>query len=158
MKTQEELNQLKVEYETLNNKLKELTENELKEVTGGTPCPAPSPAPTPSPVEPNENGAEIAARAISCIGKPYAWGAVGPDEYDDSGLVSYCVSGSHTRIGTCETFMNWPRVSSPSQGDICVSAYHCGIYVGGGQMVHAPTFGQTVSYGIVQAGMIFVRP
>ena len=35
-KTQEELNQLKNEYETLNNKLKELTDEELKQVTGGT--------------------------------------------------------------------------------------------------------------------------
>ena len=34
-KTQEELNQLKNEYETLNNKLNELTEDELKSVTGG---------------------------------------------------------------------------------------------------------------------------
>ena len=34
-KTQEELNQLKTEYETLNNKLKELTEEELNMVTGG---------------------------------------------------------------------------------------------------------------------------
>ena len=34
-KTQEELNQLKTKYETLNNKLKELTENELVQVTGG---------------------------------------------------------------------------------------------------------------------------
>ena len=35
MKTQEELKQLKAEYEALNNKLKELTDVELKEVTGG---------------------------------------------------------------------------------------------------------------------------
>ena len=34
-KTQEELNQLKNEYETLNNKLNELSEDELKLVTGG---------------------------------------------------------------------------------------------------------------------------
>ena len=34
-KTQEESNTLKNEYETLNNKLKELTENELVQVTGG---------------------------------------------------------------------------------------------------------------------------
>ncbi|MBQ0036895.1 MAG: bacteriocin [Firmicutes bacterium] len=34
-KTQEELNQLKEEYETLTNKLKELTEDELKQVAGG---------------------------------------------------------------------------------------------------------------------------
>ena len=36
-KTQEELNQLKDEYETLTNKLKELTEDELKQVVGGIP-------------------------------------------------------------------------------------------------------------------------
>ena len=35
MKTQEELRELKEEYEALNNKLKELTEEELKLVTGG---------------------------------------------------------------------------------------------------------------------------
>lgn len=35
-KTQEELNQLKNEYESLTNKLKELNEEELKLVTGGT--------------------------------------------------------------------------------------------------------------------------
>ena len=35
-KTQEELTQLKKEYETLNNKLKELTEDELRLVTGGS--------------------------------------------------------------------------------------------------------------------------
>lgn len=34
-KTQEELKQLKEEYETLTTKLKELTEEELKQVTGG---------------------------------------------------------------------------------------------------------------------------
>ena len=35
MKTKEELNQLKIEYESLTNKLKELTEDELEQVTGG---------------------------------------------------------------------------------------------------------------------------
>ena len=34
-KTQKELKELKTEYETLNNKLKELTEEELSVVTGG---------------------------------------------------------------------------------------------------------------------------
>ena len=35
MKTKEELNQIKIEYEVLNNKLKELKDEELKQVTGG---------------------------------------------------------------------------------------------------------------------------
>lgn len=152
MKTQEELNQLKTEYETLTTKLKELTDDELKEVTGG------GPYPIPTPVGPSVNGSEIVARAQSCLGQPYVWGAVGPNGYDDSGLVSYCISGTHSRIGTCDTFMSWPRVSNPMLGDICVSANHCGIYIGGGQMIHAPTLGQCVCVSSVQSGMVFVRP
>lgn len=35
-KTKEELNTLKQEYESLNNRLKELDDDELKQVTGGT--------------------------------------------------------------------------------------------------------------------------
>lgn len=151
-KTQEELIQLKVEYESLNNKLKELSEDELQEVIGGESYPI------PMSDEPSIIGSTIVERAKSCIGKPYAWGAVGPNEYDDSGLVSYSISGVHTRIGTCETFMSWPRVSSPTPGDICVNASHCGIYIGNNQMVHAPTFGQSVCISLVHSGMIFVRP
>ena len=40
MKTKEELNALKEDAETLNKKLAELTEDELKPVTGGTHVPA----------------------------------------------------------------------------------------------------------------------
>ena len=152
MKTQEELRKIKKEYETLTTKLKELTEDELKEVTGG------GSYPIPTPVGLSVSGSEIVARAQSCIDKPYAWGAVGPNGYDDSGLVSYCISGTHSRIGTCDTFMSWPRVSNPMLGDICVSANHCGIYVGGGVMIHALTFGQVVCQSSIQPGMVFVRP
>ena len=38
-KTKEELEQLKSECETLNNKLKELNEDELKQITGGNDIP-----------------------------------------------------------------------------------------------------------------------
>ena len=133
-------------------KTAELKEVELKEVTGG------GFYPTPSSDEPSVSGTGIVDRAQSCIGKPYEWGAVGPNEYDDSGLVSYCISGVHSRIGTCSTFMGWQRVSNPMPGDICVNASHCGIYIGNNQMVHAPTFGQCVCVSSVLSGMIFVRP
>ena len=43
MKTQEELNALKEEVVTLNEKLQELTEEELEQVTGGSPKLIPSP-------------------------------------------------------------------------------------------------------------------
>ena len=153
-KTQEELIQLKTEYELLSDKLKELSKDELKKVVGGEP----GSNETPSPVVSGVGDTGIVARAESCIGIPYAWGGVGPEGYDDSGLVSYCVSGVHTRIGTCETFMNWERDTSPTPGDICVNACHCGIYVGSGKMIHAPSYGQNVCYSDVQPGMVYVKP
>ena len=104
------------------------------------------------------DGEAVVARAKQELGKPYEWGAVGPAGYDASGLVSYCITGLHTRIGTITTFMGWTRVCNPQPGDICVSSAHCGIYVGGNSMIHAPTFGYTVTYGNVQPDMIFVRP
>lgn len=103
-------------------------------------------------------GNAIVDRAYSKIGCWYEWGACGPNTFDCSGLVSYCVSGSYTRLGTTYTFMGWTRVSDPQPGDICTSATHCGIYIGGGQMIHAPQTGEQVKIGPVQSGMIYVRP
>lgn len=114
-------------------------------------------------VEPDyEGGSDVVSRAYACLGAPYVWGAVGPKGYDCSGLVSYCLTGSHTRLGTTATFINWPQVSNPQPGDVCVihEAYgsqHTGIYIGGGQMIHAATFGVGVIVGPVQSGMIIVR-
>ena len=110
-------------------------------------------AETPTPPELKE----IVQRATEELGKPYELGRAGPDSYDPAGLVSYCVTGIHTRIGTVYTLMSWPQVSEPMPGDICVSQDHCGIYVGAGLMIHAPMEGTVVSYGPVQRGMIFVR-
>lgn len=105
-----------------------------------------------------EGGSDTVSRAYACLGAPYAWGAVGPGSYDCSGLVSYCISGSHTRIGTTYTFMGWPQVSDPQPGDVCTDSGHCGIYIGNGQMIHAATYGVGVIIGPVQSGMIIVRP
>lgn len=100
----------------------------------------------------------IVERAYSQLGKPYVWGAVGPDSFDCSGLASYCISGQYTRLGTTSTFMGWTQVTDPVPGDICVNNGHCGIYIGNGQMIHAPQSGDVVRIGPVQSGMIFVRP
>lgn len=102
-------------------------------------------------------GNAIVDRAYSQMGKPYQWGAVGPDSFDCSGLVSYAVTGSFSRLGTTYTFLTYPRVSNPQPGDICVNANHCGIYIGGGQMIHAPQTGDVVKIGSVRSNMIYVR-
>lgn len=103
------------------------------------------------------SGNSVVNRAYSQLGKPYQWGAVGPNSFDCSGLVSYCLTGSYSRLGTTGTFMGWTRVSSPQPGDICVNSHHCGIYIGGGQMIHAPRTGDVVKVSSVHSGMIYVR-
>lgn len=103
------------------------------------------------------SGNSVVSRAYSQLGKPYKWGAVGPNSFDCSGLVSYCLTGSYSRLGTTGTFMGWTRVSNPQPGDICVNSHHCGIYIGGGQMIHAPQTGDVVKISSVHSGMIYVR-
>lgn len=103
------------------------------------------------------SGNSVVNRAYSQLGKPYQWDAVGPNSFDCSGLVSYCLTGSYSRLGTTGTFMGWTRVSSPQPGDICVNSHHCGIYIGGGQMIHAPRTGDVVKVSSVHSGMIYVR-
>lgn len=105
----------------------------------------------------NANGGTIVSRAYSQLGKPYVWGAYGPSSFDCSGFVSYCLTGSYTRLGTTLTFMGWTRVSNPQPGDVVTTATHCGIYIGNGQMIHAPRTGDVVKVGPVQSGMIYVR-
>lgn len=103
------------------------------------------------------SGNSVVNRAYSQLGKPYKWGAVGPNSFDCSGLVSYCLTGSYSRLGTTGTFMGWTRVSNPQPGDICVNSHHCGIYIGGGQMIHAPRTGDVVKVSSVHSDMIYVR-
>lgn len=105
----------------------------------------------------NANGGTIVSRAYSQLGKPYEWGACGPNSFDCSGFVSYCLTGSYSRLGTTLTFMGWTRVSNPQPGDVVTTATHCGIYIGNGQMIHAPHTGDVVKVGPVQSGMIYVR-
>lgn len=87
----------------------------------------------------------------------YSWGGVGPKGFDCSGFVSYCLTGNYSRLGTTYTFLGWTEVSDPQPGDIAVNAAHCGVYIGGGMMIHAASPGQGIIIGPVQSGMTFHR-
>lgn len=102
-------------------------------------------------------GNAVVDRAYNQLGKPYVWGAVGPNSFDCSGLVGYCLTGRNARIWTSGSFAGWPSVSNPQPGDVCVISGHCGIYIGGGQMIHAPQPGDVVKIAPVQSGMWYVR-
>lgn len=128
-----------------------------------TPQPAPAPAPAPAPSAPSQSvdGGSVVSRAYSKLGCAYSWGGIGPNSFDCSGFVSYCLTGRYCRLGTTGTFMGWTRVSDPQPGDVVVNSYHTGIYIGGGQMIHASDYNTGVIISSVAAGMnnnyIFVR-
>jgi cell wall-associated NlpC family hydrolase len=113
-------------------------------VTTASVAAAPSAAPT--------QAAQIAVNtALAQLGKPYVWGAAGPNSYDCSGLVlkAYSAAGialphssnMQSRIGT-------PVAKANLQPGDLVFFYspvsHVGMYIGNGQMVHASTAGQPV--------------
>ncbi len=83
-------------------------------------------------------GGDAISRAYSCIGIPYVLGGGGPSSFDCSGFVSYCLTGRTGRVlGTTWSMAGYPTVSNPQAGDICYWDGHVGLYIGGGQMIHA---------------------
>lgn len=110
-----------------------------------------------SPSYDSSTGNSIVDRAYSKLGLPYKWGAAGPNSFDCSGLVSYCLSGQYVHTYTTYDFITWPQVSDPKPGDICTTVTHCGIYIGNGQMIHAPQTGDVIKISPVRSNMIFVR-
>lgn len=130
--------------------------------TPSNPQPAtPTTPSTPSTPSSSVDGGSVVSRAYSKLGCAYSWGGIGPDSFDCSGFVSYCLTGRYCRLGTTGTFMGWTRVSDPQPGDIVVNSYHTGIYIGNGQMIHASDYTTGVIISSVAAGMnnnyIFVR-
>lgn len=98
------------------------------------------------------------SRAYSALGKPYVWGAAGPNSFDCSGLVSFCLTGRYSHTYSSSDFVGMTKVSNPQPGDICVRVGHVGIYIGGGQMIHAPHTGDVVKISAVPSNMWYVRP
>lgn len=163
------INASTAEKATVSNETAGTTENNDGGQGGGsnqptpapTPQPTPAPAPTPQPPSPSVEGGTVVSRAYSKLGCAYSWGGIGPNSFDCSGFVSYCLTGRYCRLGTTGTFMGWTRVSDPQPGDVVVNSYHTGIYIGNGQMIHASDYNTGVIISSVAAGMnnnyIFVR-
>lgn len=101
---------------------------------------------------------DAVSRAKSALGKPYLWGAAGPNAFDCSGLVSFCLTGRYNHTYNSKSFAGLPEVSDPRPGDVCYRVGHVGLYVGDGQMIHAPHSGTVVQYASVPDNMIIVRP
>ncbi|MFJ3230236.1 NlpC/P60 family protein [Streptomyces sp. NPDC086787] len=102
---------------------------------------------------PSGRAAAAIAAARSALGRPYVWGANGPHGFDCSGLMQW----SYARAG-----IQLPRTSQQQRyagrqiplsqarpGDLVVyrsDASHVAMYVGNGQVIHAPHPGAAVRY------------
>ena len=150
-------------HRTLRSIDRKMPEPQPFEQPAPAPQPAPTPAPAPTPSAPSQSvdGGSVVSRAYSKLGYAYSWGGIGPNSFDCSGFVSYCLTGRYCRLGTTVDFMGWTRVSDPQPGDVVVNSYHTGIYIGNGQMIHASDYKTGVIISSVAAGMnnnyIFVR-
>ncbi|MEV6761141.1 NlpC/P60 family protein [Streptomyces sp. NPDC051105] len=102
---------------------------------------------------PDGRAAAAVAAARAALGKPYVWGASGPSGFDCSGLIqwSYAQAGIHLPRTSQEQRYAGHQVplSQAQPGDLVVyrsDASHVGMYVGNGQVIHAPYPGAPVRY------------
>ena len=84
------------------------------------------------------------------LGKPYVFGATGPSSFDCSGFTSY-VYRKATGIDITRTTYSQIGVGRPVSRDqlqpgdlVFPHAGHVGIYVGNGNIIHAPRTGDVV--------------
>ena len=105
-----------------------------------------NPAPAPNPAAQTAVDA-----ALSQVGKPYQWGAEGPDSYDCSGLTlwAWAHAGVSLPHNSGMQYNATPRVAREdlAPGDLLFYGspiHHVSMYIGNGQMVEAPYTGQFV--------------
>jgi cell wall-associated NlpC family hydrolase len=98
---------------------------------------------------PNVHGGVVGI-AMRYLGVPYVWGGSTPRGFDCSGLVSYVFA----QIGVSLPHSSYSQfgmgtavsISELQPGDLVffTGASHVGIYIGGGQFIHAPHTGDVV--------------
>ncbi|MRH92578.1 protein p60 precursor [Nocardia sp. SYP-A9097] len=97
------------------------------------------------------SGTSALAAGLTRIGAPYVWGAVGPEQFDCSGLVQWAfhqVGKNVPRTSQQQAGYGTPVDEQDLQPGDVVFFYsdisHVGIYAGNGLMLHASTFGVPV--------------
>lgn len=105
---------------------------------------------------PGKPSTNIVNNALRHLGKPYVWGAEGPNSFDCSGLTmrAYADAGislphssraQYNIVRSRGHFVTDPNLLVP--GDLVFfysPVSHVGIYVGDGKYVHAPSSGRTI--------------
>jgi cell wall-associated NlpC family hydrolase len=142
-------------------------ERASREETRSPPSPDP-PASAPIVSVPASGGAATAVEAArSKLGSAYVWGAAGPSTFDCSGLTmwAWAQAGVSLPHSSSMQYSSGNKVSTSSlqPGDLVFYGspiHHVALYVGGGQVIHAPQTGDVVRYASVDMMPIVgaVRP
>ncbi|GHH90330.1 hypothetical protein GCM10017779_07870 [Streptomyces capillispiralis] len=116
---------------------------------------------------PSEAGDRAVRYAVEQLGKPYEWGAEGPETYDCSGLTSEAWGRAGTPIPRTSQ-EQWARLERVPlrdlrPGDLVVyfpEATHVALYLGGGMVVQAPRPGARIKVSPIAANPVLgaVRP
>jgi cell wall-associated NlpC family hydrolase len=100
----------------------------------------------------DDKGGRAAQRACDLIGKPYVFGSEGPSTYDCSGLTKAAWASVGVTLDHY-TKDQWAETAPVSRADLQPgdlvffypgSLHHVAIYIGGGEVVHAPHTGDHV--------------
>lgn len=122
----------------------------------GEPATTSSTDPAGLPPAPTPQAQAAINAALTMLGRPYRWGAVGPDSFDCSGLTSWAYRQAGIAIPRTsrQQYAGLTKVplAQLQPGDLVFfaagnspsSIHHVGIYVGGGRMLHAPRTGDVV--------------
>ncbi|WP_233617739.1 MULTISPECIES: C40 family peptidase [Actinomadura] len=96
--------------------------------------------------------------AYAQLGKPYEYGAEGPSTYDCSGLTMKAWGAAGVSI-TRTTNSQWAATKRVAKSDLQPGDLvffsglgHVGMYVGNGQMIHAPRTGKNVEVVSITSG------
>ncbi|MFF3510645.1 NlpC/P60 family protein [Streptomyces sp. NPDC002573] len=102
---------------------------------------------------PDARAAAAVAAARSALGRPYVWGASGPGGFDCSGLMQWAYGRAGIGLPRTSQEQRYAGhqvpLSQVRPGDLIVyrsDASHVAMYVGGGQVIHAPHPGAAVRY------------
>ncbi|RAJ66846.1 NlpC/P60 family protein [Streptomyces sp. Amel2xB2] len=110
----------------------------------------------------SKSGKKAIAFATNQIGKDYEWGAEGPRTFDCSGLTlrAWQAAGKEIPRTSQEQWRQLKHVPIRKMrpGDLIIykhDASHVGMYVGGGEIVHAPRTGRQIT--VAGAGSLVIK-
>ena len=114
--------------------------------------PPPTVAAPPRSITPATPGAPTAVQvALEQQGDPYRWAGSGPTSFDCSGLVMFAYAAAGRSLPhssrALRSMTQRLSVDELQPGDLVFGGspvHHVGIYIGNGQMVHAPNSGEVV--------------